>query len=107
MRAALAVNQELVLLYSPSGKAEGRRQKVDVTVYTRKGFSRTNLLYMRAFAEAYPDEQIVQQAAGQIPWSHNCVLLARVKVPEQRVWYIRQTSLTLKWWNFSRNSPEK
>jgi len=35
-----------------------------------KGFSRTNLLYMRAFAEAYPKEQIVQQVVGQIPWSH-------------------------------------
>ena len=26
---------------------------------------------MRAFAEAYPNEQIVQQAAGQFPWFHN------------------------------------
>ncbi|WP_262984638.1 DUF1016 N-terminal domain-containing protein [Nostoc sp. PA-18-2419] len=32
-----------------------------------KGFSRTNLMYMRAFAEAYPDEQIVQQVVEQIP----------------------------------------
>jgi hypothetical protein len=40
-----------------------------------KGFSRTNLLYMRAFAEAYPDESFVQQLAGHIPWFHNCVLL--------------------------------
>lgn len=40
-----------------------------------KGFSRTNLLYMRAFAEAYPDEQIVQQLAGQIPWFHNWLIL--------------------------------
>jgi predicted nuclease of restriction endonuclease-like (RecB) superfamily len=56
-----------------------------------KGFSRTNLLYMRSFAEAYPDEQIVQQAAGQIPWFHNCMLLDKVKDPEERLWYIQRT----------------
>ncbi len=52
------------------------------------GLSRTNLLYMRAFAEAYPDESIVQQPTGQIPWFHNCVMLDKVKDPEQRLWYI-------------------
>ncbi len=106
MRAALAVNQELVLLYWQIGREILQRQQDEgwgTKVIARlakdlkrefpdiKGFSRTNLLYMRAFAEAYPDEQIVQQAAGQIPWFHNCVLLDRVKAPEQRVWYIQQT----------------
>ncbi|MFX8852677.1 DUF1016 N-terminal domain-containing protein, partial [Acinetobacter baumannii] len=38
-----------------------------------QGFSRSNLLYMRAFAEAWPDKQIVQQAVGQLPWGHNLV----------------------------------
>ena len=46
---------------------------------------------MRAFAEAYPDEQFVHQIGGQIPWKHNCVLIDKVKVPEQRVWYIQKT----------------
>jgi predicted nuclease of restriction endonuclease-like (RecB) superfamily len=34
---------------------------------TMKGFSRANLMYMRAFAEAWPDEAIVQQPVGQYP----------------------------------------
>lgn len=41
-----------------------------------KGSSRANLTYMRAFAAAWPDEQIVQQAVGQLPWGHNLVLLS-------------------------------
>ena len=41
-----------------------------------KGFSRSNLLYMRAFAEAWPDPQIVQQVVGQLSWGHN--LISRV-----------------------------
>ncbi len=30
---------------------------------------------MRKFAESFPDRGIVQQAAAQIPWFHNCVIL--------------------------------
>ena len=33
-----------------------------------EGFSPRNIKYMRALAEAWPDEAIVQQAAAQIPW---------------------------------------
>lgn len=46
-----------------------------------KGFSRANLMYMRAFAEAWPDAEIVQQVVGQFPWGHNLVLLTRLKDP--------------------------
>ncbi len=56
-----------------------------------KGFSRTNLHYMRALAEAYPDEQFVQQLVGQIPWGHNVYILDRLKDPIEREWYIRAT----------------
>jgi len=51
------------------------------------GFSRSNLLYMRAFAEAYPDAAIVQQVAAQLPWAHNMVLLDKLKRTEDRLWY--------------------
>ncbi len=89
VRAVLAVNRELVLLYWQIGRDILTRQQQQgwgAKVIERlsadlrssfpemKGFSRTNLLYMRAFAEAYSDEQIVQQLAGQIPWFHNCTL---------------------------------
>ncbi|KAG1451258.1 hypothetical protein G6F57_016213 [Rhizopus arrhizus] len=42
---------------------------------------------MRAFAAAWPDEQIVQQAVGQLPWGHNLVLLSQLKDPAQRLAY--------------------
>lgn len=56
-----------------------------------KGFSPRNLKYMRAFAAAWPERVFVQQAAAQIPWFHNCVLLDRVANPIEREWYIRQS----------------
>ena len=102
VRAALAVNRELVLLYWGIGKEilarqgeEGWGSKVverlakDLRVEfpEMKGISRTNLLYMRAFAEAWPDEPIVQQVAGQLPWFHSCTILDKVKLAEERLWY--------------------
>ena len=52
-----------------------------------KGFSRANLLYMRAFAEAWPDEPIVQQAVEHLPWGHNLVLLSKLKDRSLRLAY--------------------
>ncbi len=33
----------------------------------------------------------MQQAAAQLPWFHNCVLLDKVKNVDERLWYIKQT----------------
>jgi predicted nuclease of restriction endonuclease-like (RecB) superfamily len=54
------------------------------------GFSARNLKYMRAFAEAWPEKTIVQQAAAQLPWFHNCVLLDKLKESSERLWYTEQ-----------------
>jgi len=103
-RAALAVNRELVLLYWQIGRdilARQAEQGWGAKVIDRlaadlrtafpdmKGFSRANLMYMRAFAEAWPDAAIVQQAVGRLPWGHNLVLLTRLKRTEQRLAYAR------------------
>ena len=114
VRAALNVNRELVLLYWQIGReiltrqgAAGWGAKVierlshdlRLAFPEMKGLSRTNLLYMRAFGQAYPDEAIVQQLAGQIPWFHNCVLPDKVTDSTVREWYIRQT--IQNGWSFS------
>lgn len=54
------------------------------------GFSKRNLFSMRAFAEAYDEKEIVQTAVAQITWSHNILLLQKVKDPTQRLWYAQQ-----------------
>ena len=106
LRAMLSVNRELVLLYWRIGKQILERQTQQgwgAKVIQRlssdlrrefpemKGFSRTNLLYMRAFAEAWHEDAIVQQAAGLIPWFHNCTILDKVEDRTERLWYIHQT----------------
>jgi len=104
-RAALAVNRELVGLYWQIGRDILERQAQQgwgAKVIERlahdlraafpdmKGFSRANLMYMRAFAEAWPDAEIVQQAVGQLPWGHNLVLLTKLKDPQRRLAYAQR-----------------
>ena len=87
LRASFTVNRELVLLYWSIGREILLRQAQEnwgTKVIDRladdlkrafpsmKGFSPRNLKYMRALAEAWPDEQFVQQAVAQIPWGHKC-----------------------------------
>jgi predicted nuclease of restriction endonuclease-like (RecB) superfamily len=56
----------------------------------KQGFSPRNLKYMRAFAEAYPDEQFVQAFLAQITWYHNITLLEKAKDSAEREWYAQQ-----------------
>lgn len=106
VRAALSVNRELVILYWEIGReilarqaSEGWGAKVIERLASdlraefpdMKGLSRTNVLYMRAFAEAWPDPEIVQQLVGQLPWGHNVRLLDKVSDAATREWYARKT----------------
>jgi predicted nuclease of restriction endonuclease-like (RecB) superfamily len=102
-RASLAVNRELVLLYWHIGReilerqqAQGWGAKVieqlakDLTAAfpDMKGFSRRNLLYMRSFAEAWPEPEFVQEVLAQLPWYHQITLLDKLKTRPEREWYL-------------------
>jgi predicted nuclease of restriction endonuclease-like (RecB) superfamily len=104
LRAALAVNREMVVLYWQIGRDILDRQEREswgAKVIDRlaadlkrafpdiKGFSPRNLKYMRRFAEVWPEQEFVQQVAAQLPWFHNCVLLDKVADRDERVWYAR------------------
>lgn len=101
-RATLSVNRELVLLYWQIGRDILERQQAQgwgtkvidklardlrAAFPAMKGFSPRNLKYMRAFAEAWPEPEFVQQAAAQLPWFHLCTLIDKLKTREEREWY--------------------
>jgi hypothetical protein len=84
-RAVLYVNQELIRLYHQIGTEileRQTRQGWGAKVIDRlaadlrdafpdmKGFSSSNLKYMRFFAQTCPNLQIGQQPADQLPWFH-------------------------------------
>src|SRR5437764_14770035 len=88
VKAALAANAELVRHYWEIGReilANQKRQGWGAKIIDRLavdlqrafpnlgGYSVRNLKYMRAFAEAWPDAEIVHKLGAQLPWKHNCV----------------------------------
>ncbi|MGE4243719.1 PDDEXK nuclease domain-containing protein [Ramlibacter sp.] len=116
-RAALAVNRELVGLYWQIGRDILERQAREgwgAKVIDRlahdlrsafpdmKGFSSRNLKYMRAFAQAWPEHEFVQQAAARLPWFHLCTLIDKLKSREERDWYLARAVEH----NWSRNVLE-
>lgn len=103
-RAALAVNSELIRLYHSIGSDILLRQTQNgwgSKVVSRvaddlktafpdmKGFSPSNVKYMRYFAEHCPDGQFGQQPADQLPWFHIVTLLTKAE-PAEREWYALQ-----------------
>lgn len=107
VKAALAVNAELVRLYWDIGNAILSRQSqegwgtkvVDRLAKDLKkafpdmsGFSPRNLKYMRQFADAYPNREIVQVVLAQLTWYHNITLLDKVESSEKRLWYVQKAA---------------
>ncbi|UBF30147.1 PDDEXK nuclease domain-containing protein (plasmid) [Kovacikia minuta CCNUW1] len=105
VQAALAVNQELILLYWQIGweiLSKEQDQGWGAKVVERlaldlkrefpemKGFSARNIRYMKSFAEAYPDETILQRCVAKLPWRHNIALLEKLKARDERLWYAEQ-----------------
>lgn len=105
LRAGVAVNQELTLLFWHIGHEILERQKTQgwgakvidqLALDLRrlfpdiKGFSARNLKYMRSFAEIYSEKDFVEAVLSRITWHHNCTLIERVKKASERNWYAIQ-----------------
>jgi predicted nuclease of restriction endonuclease-like (RecB) superfamily len=101
----ISVNRELIWLYWEIGSAILQRQEesawgdkvveqlaadLKMEFPSTNGFSKRNLLYMRQFAEAYPDFEIVQAPLAQISWYSNITLLQKCPDAKHRLWYAGQ-----------------
>ncbi|MDL1975350.1 MAG: PDDEXK nuclease domain-containing protein [Deltaproteobacteria bacterium] len=106
LRVTLAANSAMVLMYWDIGKVIlGRQERqgwgakvIDRLSYDLKnafpdmsGFSPRNLKYMRTFAEAWPEREIVQRTVAQIPWRSNLALLDKLEDHQTRLWYAYNT----------------
>ncbi len=115
LKAARAVNRELIQLYWDIGRLIVERQEregwgnavierladdVQKAFPGLQGFSRSNVFRMRAFYLTYTkeftivaqpvrqlDDRNLPQPVAEIPWGHNIVLLQKVKDPLARLWY--------------------
>lgn len=60
-----------------------------------KGFSPRNLGYMKAFAAAWPDPEILQRSVAKLSWRHNITLLHKLKTYEDRLWYAMKARMSM------------
>jgi predicted nuclease of restriction endonuclease-like (RecB) superfamily len=106
LRVVLASNAVMVLLYWDIGRSildkqadQGWGSRVIDRLATdlpdafpeMKGFSPRNLKYMRAFASAWPEQEIVQGALAQLTWYHHIALIEKLESRELRLWYAAKT----------------
>lgn len=105
LNAVVQANSAMTVLYWHIGRAIGIKQEmegwgskvIDRLGYDLKeafpemsGFSPRNLKYMKKFAEAYPDIEIVQRSVAQIPWRSNIALLEKLDDHDARIWYAQK-----------------
>ncbi|MDR1212728.1 MAG: PDDEXK nuclease domain-containing protein [Propionibacteriaceae bacterium] len=118
LRAARAANREVIRLYWSIGRDILTRQErlgwgakviqqaasdLRAEFPGQRGWSPTNLKYMRMLAVAWPDlDSIGPQAVDQLPWGHVRGLIDRLSTREERDWYAAR-SLAEGW---SRNVLE-
>ncbi len=106
LRIVLASNSAMLLLYWDIGQsiiAKQAAQGYGTRVVDRlaadlrdafpdmQGFSPRSLKYMRAFATAWPDLDLVQRVVAQLTWGQNITLLEKLDTPEDRLWYAART----------------
>ena len=105
-KIVLSANKEQIQLYHEIGRdilEKQNRQGWGAKVIERisadlrdafpemKGFSTSNLKYMRFFAQECPDIKIGQQSADQLPWFHIVTLITKITDSAIREWYARET----------------
>ena len=106
-QALRAVNRELVALYWEMGEAIHQKQEEQgwgkAVVETlardlqaefpgRNGFSARNLWNILDFYRSYCEQPKLQPLIAEISWAKNLVILARVKDPLEREFYLRATA---------------
>ncbi|MBI2146505.1 DUF1016 domain-containing protein [Candidatus Woesearchaeota archaeon] len=115
IKAAIAVNKELIGLYWDVGRMIAERQTrgkwgdsiVDMLAGDlrrefpdMKGFSRANIFNIRQWYLYYSTmDEKVQQLVRQLPWGHNMVIVNKIKDPSEAVFYLTETIRN----NWSRN----
>jgi predicted nuclease of restriction endonuclease-like (RecB) superfamily len=123
IKAAMTVNRELLNLYWELGREICEKQEkanwgeglidrlakdLSVAFPGVKGFSRTNIFYVRKWFVFYRGEGIVQQLVGQIdnvlktnekvsdliiqiPWGHNLQIITKCSDISEALYYVRET----------------
>ncbi len=104
-RAFLSITREMILLYWEIGQLIVDRQNkqgwgakvieklssdLRKEIPDSRSFSVRNLKYMLKFYKTYLGYTALQKSIIQVPWSHNIVIMDKVKSFEEREYYIKE-----------------
>lgn len=107
IKAAIAVNQELLLLYwdlaerivtkqQQAAWGDGFLLQISKDLKTEfpemKGFSKRNLEGMRQWHQFWVAESVIAlQLVAQIPWGHNLTIVTKIKDIDEALFYVQKT----------------
>jgi predicted nuclease of restriction endonuclease-like (RecB) superfamily len=106
LATVIAANTAMIRLYWHVGRVILARQEregwgakvIDRLSYDLRqafpdmsGLSARNLKYMRAFASAWSDREIVQAPLAQLTWYHHLALIEKLDDKAVRLWYAKRT----------------
>ena len=92
-------NKELINMYFRIGKIISENQKygsnfinylstsLKIDFPDATGFSPRNLARMRKFYDTYKDLSNLPPAVAKLPWTHNSILVERIRDLNKRIWY--------------------
>ena len=92
-------NKELLSMYLRIGKIINENatygsnfinelsQHLKIEFPNADGYSPRNLARMRKFYTTYGDISNLPPAVANLPWTHNFILIEKVKEPQKRLWY--------------------
>ena len=95
-------NKRLIELYYNVGKfvsennswgskfTESLEREIKLDFPNIKGFSARNIRRMKLFYEEYKDDEIWTPLVSKLPWTHNNLLISKVKDKNIRKWYFQK-----------------
>ena len=95
-------NKELINMYYRMGKIISEKTKYGnnfIFVLSKSlklefsdstGFSERNLRRMKSFYEEYKKFSILPPVVAELPWTHNYILIEKIKEIEKRLWYANE-----------------
>lgn len=69
---------------------ESLSTEMKIEIPNIKGFSVRNIKNMKKFYAEISSNEKVQMASAQIPWSHNLLILDKIKDIDERLWYMQK-----------------
>jgi predicted nuclease of restriction endonuclease-like (RecB) superfamily len=106
IKAAVSVNRELLRLYWDLAERMVAKQKetawgdgfilqmskdLQTEFPDMKGFSASNLKYMRQWYLYFEKSQQIVGQITQIPWGHNIVIVTKIKNVDEAIFYVQKT----------------